>query len=183
MKNVVVIFAHPDLDNNSVANSTILSRVKELENVEIRELYKLYPDFKIDVEAEQDALLRADKIVLQFPLFWYSSPAILKEWEDKVLTYGFAYGTGGDKLNGKEIVVSTTIGGSKEAYSPEGENSFSIEQILVPFEQSSNFTGMIYSGEPIVSYGMYIDGVTNSQDSVVDRAEKHAQKLIEWISN
>ena len=56
-------------------------------------MYDLYPDFKIDVAEEQKHLAAADRIILQFPFYWYSTPALLKQWQDDVLTYGWAFGS------------------------------------------------------------------------------------------
>ena len=102
MKNVLIISGHTDLAA-SVANKTILETLNErLPEAEIVKLDELYPDFKIDVEAEQQKLLRADIIVLQFPLFWYSAPSILERWMEETFRHGFSHGSTGDKLKGKE---------------------------------------------------------------------------------
>ena len=65
------------------------------------DMYGRYPDFQIDVEHEQSALLAHDRVIFQFPMYWYSVPPLLKKWLDDVLTYGFAYGSSGDKLAGR----------------------------------------------------------------------------------
>lgn len=83
---------------------------KQLADVEVRRLDELYPDYQIDVSAEQDALSRADVIVWQFPFYWYSTPALFKKWIDDVHTHGFAYGSTGNKLHGKKLIVSFTTG-------------------------------------------------------------------------
>ena len=76
--------------------------------IETRVLYEQYPNWNIDVAKEQQSLLKADIIVVQTPFYWYSTPGLFKEWEDRVLEYGFAYGDGGDKLKGKvfQLVLS-----------------------------------------------------------------------------
>lgn len=96
-----------------------------------------------DVRAEQAKLLRADALVLQFPLWWYSMPAILKGWFDRVYSYGFGYGVGehsdthwGDRygegtLAGKRALVSVTVGGWRPHYAPRGING-PIEDLLFP---------------------------------------------------
>jgi glutathione-regulated potassium-efflux system ancillary protein KefF len=84
---IVVVYAHPYPDR-SRAGRALLEAVQGLPGVEVRSLYELYPDFGIDVEAEQDALTRADTIVWQHPLYWYSVPGLLKHWFDKVLAHG-----------------------------------------------------------------------------------------------
>lgn len=181
MKKCLILLAHPHLKDASLANAIVIKEVEALESVEVRDLYTLYPDFNIDVESEQQALLDAECVVFQFPFYWYSVPGILKEWQDLVLTYGFAYGSTGNKLEGKEFVISTTIGGPEEAYKRDGYNHFEINTLLTPLEQTSNLTKMVYN-PPIISHGMvYIEGVYNKKDEVEARARNHARRLCEWI--
>ncbi|MDX1809950.1 MAG: NAD(P)H-dependent oxidoreductase [Sulfurospirillaceae bacterium] len=183
MKKVLVIAAHPQLDNGSLANKIICDELSSVEGIEIRKIAQMYPDFKIDVAAEQKALLGADIVIFQFPFYWYSVPGILKEWIDQVFSYGFAYGTGGDKLKGKEFVLSVTIGGPKEAYSKEGYNHFSIEELLKPLEQTSLLTGMKFN-ETIRTHSMiFIEGVYNVKEEVVQRAKNHALEVKHFIAS
>lgn len=92
MKKILIVSGHPDL-NDSFANKTILEEVhKLLPEAEIAYLDKLYPDFQIDVQKEQERLLRADIIVLQYPLFWYTAPSLLHRWIEKTFTHGFSHG-------------------------------------------------------------------------------------------
>lgn len=74
--------------------------------------------FAPDILAEQQKLLWADVVILQFPLWWYSVPAILKGWFDRVLAYGFAYGQG-RSLVGRRAMLVTTTGGPTRIYTPE----------------------------------------------------------------
>jgi glutathione-regulated potassium-efflux system ancillary protein KefG len=106
---VLILFAHP-APHKSRINRRLIESVKGLNNVTINDLYEEYPTFDIDVQHEQDLLLTHDIIVFQHPFYWYSSPAILKEWEDLVLEYGFAYGVGGTKLHGKLFLTAITTG-------------------------------------------------------------------------
>jgi glutathione-regulated potassium-efflux system ancillary protein KefF len=181
MKKTLIILGHPDVKGGSIANKVIVNRLEELENIEIRNLAKLYPDFKIDTAAEQDSLLKADLICFQFPFYWYSVPAILKSWQDQVLAYGFAYGSDGDKLNGKDFLISTTIGGPEESYCKDGYNNFRISELLRPLEQMANLTGMKFN-EPIISHNMiYIPGIYNEEKDILARANEHAEKLVNFI--
>lgn len=109
---ILIIYAHP-YPHHSHANKRMLEQAGTLENVEIRSLYHLYPDFNIDVAAEQEALSRASLIVWQHPMQWYSVPPLLKLWMDKVLTHGWAYGHGGTALHGKHLLWAVTTGGGK----------------------------------------------------------------------
>ncbi|EBP7542248.1 glutathione-regulated potassium-efflux system oxidoreductase KefF, partial [Salmonella enterica] len=106
---ILIIYAHP-YPHHSHANKRMLEQAGTLENVEIRSLYHLYPDFNIDVAAEQEALSRASLIVWQHPMQWYSVPPLLKLWMDKVLTHGWAYGHGGTALHGKHLLWAVTTG-------------------------------------------------------------------------
>ncbi|HEY5997873.1 MAG TPA: NAD(P)H-dependent oxidoreductase, partial [bacterium] len=117
-----------------------------------------------------------------FPFYWYGVPGILKEWMDRVLTYGFAYGSTGDKLRGKDFLVSTTIGGPAEAYCEGGYNNFTIGELLSPLRQMCNLTGMRYR-RPIVSHGMiFIPDVYNTREEVEARAREHADRLCRYVS-
>jgi glutathione-regulated potassium-efflux system ancillary protein KefG len=117
-------------------------------------LYEEYPDFQIDVEREQKLLLDHDIIVLQHPFFWYSGPALLKEWEDLVLEYGFAYGVGGTMLAGKRMLSAITTGSPEAAYRRVGYNYFTIREFLTPFEQTARFCHMEYL-PPFVVFGSF----------------------------
>jgi glutathione-regulated potassium-efflux system ancillary protein KefG len=148
---VLILFAHPAFQKSRL-NRRLLSAVRGLENVTINDLYEEYPDFQIDVKREQRLLLDNDLIVLQHPFFWYSSPALIKEWEDLVLEYGFAYGSGGTMLSGKLMLSAITTGGPEPAYGREGDNYFTIREFLTPFEQTARLCKMEYL-PPFVVFG------------------------------
>jgi glutathione-regulated potassium-efflux system ancillary protein KefG len=138
------VIAHPDLQN-SRANKAVLSAVQNLPDVTVHDLYAHYPDFKIDVAAEQALLVAHDAIVLQFPFYWYASPALLKEWLDVVWTWGFAFGPNGNALQDKKIRLSITTGSPADAYSPEGANSYTLTELLRPFELTARLCKMDYT--------------------------------------
>jgi len=111
----LVILAHPNFDK-SFANKTIIEELKNSHlDIEIRNIQELYPDYKMDIKAEQAALLRHKTIIIQYPFYWYNMPAILKHWFDVVFEHQFAYGSKGDKLKGKNFIPSFTIGSSQES--------------------------------------------------------------------
>lgn len=177
----LIILAHPKF-KNSLANKTIVNELIESDlNVEIRNISELYPDFNINVKAEQEALLKADNIVFQFPFYWYNMPSILKQWFDAVFEYQFAYGTDGDKLKGKNFIPSFTVGGPKEAYSPTGSNNFLVTDFTKNLEQTSNFAQMHYT-KPIFENSMvYLEGVYNVKEEVIERAKKQAKRVLKHI--
>jgi glutathione-regulated potassium-efflux system ancillary protein KefG len=138
----LVIAAHPTIEN-SVINKAWIERLRIEEGViTVHELYAAYPDGKIDVEREQQLLLEHDRIVFQFPFYWYSSPSLLKEWQDVVLTYGWAYGTQGTNLRGKEFMLAISTGGPEAAYQAGGYNHYSMSELTKPFQAMANLTGM-----------------------------------------
>ncbi len=143
MKKILVLLAHSSFAESKV-NKAIIERISKLENVKVHDLYKEYPDFKINVKKEQELLINSDLIIFQFPFNWYSCPAILKEWQDKVLLYGFAYGSGGNALHGKDFLVSISTGGDQNSYQKGGSNNFTINELLKPIEQTAKLCGMNY---------------------------------------
>ncbi|NRD74742.1 NAD(P)H-dependent oxidoreductase [Shewanella sp. VB17] len=178
--NILVIFAHSDVNNSSIANRVIIEQIKEVSSIEVRELYQMYPDFKIDVDAEQQAILDADLIIFQYPLHWYNMPGLLKEWIDRVFLRGFAYGCG-NKLNGKSFLVSTTIGGPRDSYKRGGHNNFTLDELLTPLEQTASFTGMKFN-KPIISYNMaFIPGGEINKLEIIRKAREHATRLLNFI--
>ncbi|MFM5465013.1 glutathione-regulated potassium-efflux system oxidoreductase KefF [Aeromonas simiae] len=141
MKRILVLFAHPALQK-SHANRSLLHAIQGLEGVTLHDLYQSYPDQLIDVKREQALLAEHDMVVFQHPFYWYSSPAILKEWLDLVLEYGYAYGNEGDTLRGKLWLSAITTGGAPESYSTEGDNQRPLIDFLLPFQQTARLCGM-----------------------------------------
>lgn len=140
---ILLLFAHPALQK-SVANAALLGAAQGVSGVEVHDLYEAYPDLLIDVEREQRLLLEHDVVVFQHPFYWYSSPALLKEWQDLVLTFGWAYGPGGEALHGKRLLTAITTGGGTDAYRSSGHNHWTLRQLLAPFEQTATLCGMRY---------------------------------------
>ncbi|GGG51950.1 NAD(P)H-dependent oxidoreductase [Bizionia arctica] len=177
----LIILSHPDLEQ-SIANKNIIKHLqKDTDNIEVRHLDKLYPNFNIDIEAEQNALLSADIIIFQYPFYWYSSPASLKQWMDKVLSFGFAHGVGGDKLKGKHFLLSVTLGGPIESYTPLGYNRFALDEFVKPIQQTAYMTEMIYHGAIFSNRNAYVEGIFNSKSEVKENAKNHASQVIDFI--
>ncbi|ELY6327881.1 NAD(P)H-dependent oxidoreductase [Cronobacter malonaticus] len=149
MKKVLVLAGHRYPDDSRV-NRAAIEALKALPQVTVHELMREYPDFNIDVKREQALLLTHDAVVMLFPFWRYSSPAILKEWQDQVLEHGFAYGTGGDRLHGKPFMLMVSTGGSAEAYSPQGYNRYPIDEFWLPFHAMANMTGMIWQPPALI---------------------------------
>jgi glutathione-regulated potassium-efflux system ancillary protein KefG len=144
----LIVLAHPAL-HRSRANAALLEAASARPDVTIHDLYQSYADFLIDVEAEQQRLLDHHLIILQFPMYWYSSPALLKEWLDMVWLHGFAFGQQGTRLHGKTMLVVVTTGGNADAYRPGGMNRFSVAEFLRPLEATAHLCGLTWA-EPFV---------------------------------
>ncbi|MDJ0833961.1 MAG: NAD(P)H-dependent oxidoreductase [Gammaproteobacteria bacterium] len=140
---ILILFAHPSPDRSEV-NIPLAQATGKLPGVTLVDLYAEYPNLDIDVDREQQRLLDHDIIVFMHPLYWYSTPAILKEWQDLVLEHGFAYGSEGTALHGKIFFNALTAGGAESAYCPQGYNHFSIRELLQPMEQMALLCGMTY---------------------------------------
>lgn len=142
-KKILLLFAHPSM-NRSQVNQPMFELAKSLDFVTAVDLYAEYPRFNIDIDTEQKRLREHDIIVFQFPFYWYSTPSLLKEWQDLVLEYGFAYGSEGNALHGKTFICALTAGGKEEAYRAQGYNHFTVRELLQPLEQTATLTGMKY---------------------------------------
>lgn len=150
-KKILVLYAHPS-QHRSEVNQPLFKTASKVEGVTVIDLYSEYPTFNINIAAEQARLIEHDVIIFQFPLFWYSTPAILKEWQDLVLEYGFAYGKSATALKGKVFFCALSAGGKEEAYQTDGYNHFPIRDLLAPIEQMASMTGMDYLA-PFVLFG------------------------------
>lgn len=182
MKNVLIVSGHTNLAA-SVANKTILDTLHaHLPEAEIVKLDELYPDFNIDVEAEQQRLLWADIIVLQFPIFWYSAPSILERWMEETFQHGFSHGSTGDKLKGKKLVLSFTTGAPEAMYSHDGTMGYTIDEFLPCYKATCQlcqmeFAGYVYTGG--VSYGNRTSPELIGQQKAT--SIEHAERLIRYL--
>jgi glutathione-regulated potassium-efflux system ancillary protein KefG len=141
MRRVLILFAHPVVERSRV-NRRLLATAREVTGVTIHDLYEVYPTLDIDVKREQRLLLDHDVIVFQHPFYWYSAPAILKEWQDLVLEHGWAYGHGGTQLRGKITLNAISTGGPESSYHRDGYNRFTIRELLAPWNQTAHLCGM-----------------------------------------
>ncbi|QOT80932.1 NAD(P)H-dependent oxidoreductase [Cupriavidus basilensis] len=152
MSKTLILLFHPQF-GQSRANRALCNAASTLPGVEIADLYALYPDGAIDVDAEVRRLLGAERIVFQFPLQWYATPALLKTWQDAVLTRMFyiAYETEGRALEGKPMLVAATAGNVQQAYGPGGVNLFALAELLRPLQATANRCGLPWSA-PFLLY-------------------------------
>lgn len=135
----LVILTHPNIEDSKVNKRWKQELIQHPAEITVHELYKEYPDWIIDVLKEQQLLEAHDRIIFQFPFYWYSYPPLLKKWLDDVFTHSWAYGSKGGKLKGKKIGAAISIGGKEEDYSPSA--SFPLDQLITPFKASMLYVG------------------------------------------
>ncbi|WP_257668151.1 NAD(P)H-dependent oxidoreductase [Parapedobacter tibetensis] len=172
MKTLVII-THPNLDK-SVVNKYWMEELKNYpESYNVHDLYGVYPDEKIDVEKEKQLVEAHDKIVFQFPIYWWNSPPLLKKWLDEVMIYGWAYGsTSGYKMGNKKIALAISAGGSGKEYSSDGSFGYTLEQYLLPFEISFKYVKADYK-----SFFPYY----GAEGKVTQRLEENTRKYLSFI--
>ena len=143
MNRILILFAHPRFEK-SKTNRTLLQHIEHQAGVTLNDLYEHYPHFNIDVHREKNLLLDHQIIIWHHPFYMYSAPALLKQWIDLVLEYGWAHGKGGDFLKGKILFNVITTGGTREVYASSGYNRFTVQEFLIPFNQTATHCKMIY---------------------------------------
>lgn len=150
MSRLIVYYAHPGHKYSHV-NRVMARMAAGVNEITYVDLYREYPRFEIDVKVEQQRLLAHDVILFQFPLFWYSTPSIIKEWQDLVLEHGFAYGANGKELAGKRLMLAVTAAAPAEAYTHQGFQHYPIRTFLTPLEQTASLCNMRFPA-PYVLY-------------------------------
>lgn len=143
MKSVLVLFSHPKFEH-SRTNKALVRKLQNREGVTFHDLYEQYPDFNIDLPKEKELLSQHDIIVWHHPFYWYSCPPLMKQWIDVVLEFNWAYGPEGNALKHKKCLNVITTGGAREVYCTNGNNHYSINEFLRPFEQTARLCGMEY---------------------------------------
>ncbi|SEO00888.1 NAD(P)H-dependent oxidoreductase [Paenibacillus sp. OV219] len=168
--NTLVIVTHPNLEASRV-NSAWLEELRKHNDITVHELYEAYPDENIDVAKEQALIEAHDRIIFQYPLYWYSSPMLLKKWFDSVLQYGWAYGPNGSKTAGKEFGAAISTYGSEASYQPSGSSRSTLAELLRPVEATTRFI----SGEYLPHFA--VSDVSNLTD------ERLAQSTADYIKH
>lgn len=183
-KKILVVSGHTDLKNNSFANKIILERLNEImPEAEYLYLDSEYPDFKFDVEKEQNRLRTADIIILQFPFFWYGVPSLMHKYMEDVFVHGFSHGSKGKALIGKKLVLSFTSGAPEEMYRAGGIQGYPVDDFIIPLKQFAKacgmeFAGYVYSGG--LSYASRHDEAEIQK--MKEKALLHAEKVREKIN-
>ncbi|MCL4128097.1 UNVERIFIED_CONTAM: hypothetical protein GTU68_024029 [Idotea baltica] len=150
---------------------------RDVDRVTVVDLYAEYPTFAIDVDREQGRLLDHDVIIFQHPVYWYSSPAILKEWQDLVLEHGFAYGSEGRALEGKSLLSVVTAGAREDVYAPGGSYELTLRQFFAPFEHSALLCRMRY----LAPFALFAAGHADEEGRLDDHLARY-RRLLESLT-
>jgi glutathione-regulated potassium-efflux system ancillary protein KefG len=174
MSKVLLVVGHPDL-SRSKANAALLEAVRDLAHVTVHDLYATYPDFQIDADAEQALLAQHDVIVFQHPVYWYNATPLFRQWQDKVLTHGWAFTMDGSasQLAGKKAVVAVTAGVPADRYQPEGSNKATLETLLGSWEATLRLCQ--FDIQPMVKVYGTAFGLTEED---LDMASKEYNELL-----
>ncbi|PQL93444.1 NAD(P)H-dependent oxidoreductase [Apibacter adventoris] len=175
MKTLIVII-HPNL-KDSIINKRWIDELKKYpQNYVLHDIHQLYPDERIDIQAEQKLLEQYNKIIFQFPFYWFNCPPFFKKWLDEVLAHGWAYGRNSEyKLAGKKVALAITAGINEEDYQATGRYQYTLEQLTVPFEITFKYVRADY--KPLFAfYGAEHNG-TNS------RIDENAHEYITFLQN
>ncbi|MCR0982838.1 NAD(P)H-dependent oxidoreductase [Roseomonas populi] len=178
MAEILILLSHPDY-KNSRANRALADSAAALPGVEVAHLDGLYPDGGIDLDAEVARLIAARRIVLQFPIQWYSTPPLLKVWQDTVLTRMFYVNakTEGDLLAGRPVMVAATAGNQPGAYRPEGVNLFPLPELLKPLHATAHRCGLDWQ-DPFLIYE-----ARRAEDSrLTEAGQAYAARLREFAA-
>lgn len=176
MKTLIVI-THPSIEQSVVNKRWMDELEKYPELFTIHELYKAYPDGVIDVAAEQALIEAHAGLVLQFPIYWFNCPPLLKQWLDDVFTYGWAYGSTGNKLKNKKVGLAVTAGISEQDFSNNGRYSFTLNEILRPFEITIHYVKASY--QPLFAFY----GAETKTNLIASKLDESAQTYIQHLLN
>lgn len=175
MARTLILMFHPD-SAGSRANRALATAARGVAGVDLVDVYAAYPEGGIDVAAEVARLCEADRIVLQFPIQWYSTPPLLKAWQDAVLTRMFYVAPEeGRRLDGRPFMVATTAGNTSDAYAPDGVNLFKIAELLAPLRATAHRCGLRWT-PPFVVY----DARTEDAGALDAAAARYADRLRHW---
>jgi glutathione-regulated potassium-efflux system ancillary protein KefG len=182
-KKILINLFHPDL-HNSRGNRALLDAVSDLPNVTIRDMFEEYEDCEINAASEQGILKAHDVIIFQHPLFWLSTPALMKKWQDTVLEKGFAFPPGkGTQLEGKLWQSVITTGGAEMVYTKEGPFKATFEEILLPLRLTAEYCSMVWQPVFAVSSVMPTDDEHSraiSEDELQAKADEYRKLLLSF---
>ncbi|MEG9884400.1 MAG: NAD(P)H-dependent oxidoreductase [Hyphomicrobiales bacterium] len=151
MAKILVIAGHSSIEESQFSRPFLEALDGELFEKKI--LSQLYPDWRFDVEREQNDLKNCRSIVFVFPFNWYAPPAILQKWFADILVKTEHFDVF-NSLKGKHVHSVISTGATEKTYRIDGSNRFSVEQFSRPFEVTIGYIGCIFH-LPLVHYATY----------------------------
>lgn len=184
MLKVLAINTHPNLDGNhsqgdidaSFANKIIMQCLSTESNITTHNLVAKYPNKKIDVPYEQGLLESHDKLLLIGPIYWYSLPALAKQWMDEVLLYSWAYGSTGNALKGKKIQIILTSGSTLSEYCKE-EIGSTIDELFISYRRSFEYCKMKWLPIKFIG-GINSQSRDNNKEALIKSIKIFAKSLV-----
>jgi len=167
---ILVLVAHPQLEQSRV-NQTWVQHLRKYPEITIHDLYQEYFNVPINIYRERKLLFEHERIVFQFPLFWFSTPSILKQWQDEVLSFVWASDEG-IKLREKELLLAISAGAPKSAFQPDGFHQYTVEELVRPLQMMAKLNGMKFL--PIFVF-------YNAFEATWDEIEQSAVQYVEHI--
>lgn len=159
MKTLIVV-GHPNLEKSRINKAWTKTLLNELDskNFKIHILSESVLDHNsFDLKKEQELIEQYDRIILQFPLYWYMVPGIMKEWMDTVWCEGWAYGENGNKMENKLIELAVSCGAPKSVF----DSTVSLETYLNFLHGTAGFVNA-KSGKIFAIYGT--EGVLTDEE-------------------
>lgn len=175
MKTLINVF-HPNLEDSVVNKRWIKELQKYPDKFFVHDLHSSYPDEKFDIQKEQELIESFDKIVFQFPFYWFNCPPFFKKWLDEVLTHGWAYGKGSPyKLADKKIALGISAGINKEDYCTYGRYKYTLKQLTAPFELTFDYIK--------ANYRFYYAFYGIEHNATKERIEKSTEDYLRFIQS
>jgi glutathione-regulated potassium-efflux system ancillary protein KefG len=167
---ILILLAHPNLQDSRINKALLNAAIQSPVSYDIRDLYALYPHGFINLKDEQAAVEKAHAVVLQHPFYWYSVPALLKEWIDITLTHGWAFGGAAKALKNKPWAHAVSTGGGPSDYVHPKPT---VEDLLLPLQETAKLCHAIWA-EPFI---------TSDASDITDEAlESQAQNYLTWLN-
>lgn len=174
---ILILFAHP-LYEKSRVNQIINKYIPDSEYITFNDLYEEYPEFEINTNREQDLILEHDIIIWQHPLYWYSCPALLKQWMDMVLHFESDKDLDIHQLKGKAVFQVMSIGPQNHSFLDSQPDNRDVLDYLLPFQRTVEYSNMNY----LPPYLVRIDKM-NSMMDIHKKGENYGYILEALISN
>ena len=174
----LIIAAHPHIAQSVVNKRWLDELAKHPDRFTVHRLYTAYPDGKIDIAREQALVEAHGGIVFQFPVYWFNCPPLLKQWFDDVLTYGWAYGSTGRKLVGKNFGLAVSIGDKETNYTRTGDIGFSVDEVLTPFKATVGHVG----ADLLPYFALFGASFQATDEEIAESAKAYAARILQWQS-